>query len=341
MQLSDFDFSLPQELIAQEPSAIRGEDRLMTLDRATGKTSDRTMHDLPSLLPKGALVVFNNSRVRKARVFGTKQGGAAHPTEFVFLQEEAGEWVAIVHGGKHCRVGNIYDFPSGRIATITASKDGGVRYLRFSPQIDEGWFLENGHVPLPPYIKRGDNPLDSERYQTVYAQEVGSAAAPTAGLHFTSSMMACLKGGGFSLEFITLHVGLGTFAPVRESNIEDHNMHTEVYSISEQAAAKINDAKARGVPIVAVGTTVMRTLEASAQKDGTIHVGTNATNIFIYPPYDFKVVDALFTNFHTPESTLLMLVSAFAGRENILAAYRDAVKKQYHFFSYGDAMLIY
>lgn len=350
MKLSEFDFSLPEDLIAQTPSAIRGEDRLMTLDKKTGDFLDMAMADLPSLIPPGALMVFNDSKVRRARVFGKKIGGhAINPTEFVFLHPAANlsnldsSWVVLVKNARHCRVGDEYEFLDGARGVIAQDPnlhDSALRTIRFPYTIKEDWFERVGHVPLPPYIKRSDNKEDGARYQTVYAKELGSVACPTAGLHFTKDLLDALKNRGVTLSFITLHVGLGTFLPVREDDIEKHKMHTEVYTIDSTVAEAINCAKKENRPVVAVGTTALRTLEAAGKESGVVHSGTNATDIFIYPPYQFKVVDALFTNFHTPKSTLLMLVSAFAGRENILSSYKHAVEAGYRFFSYGDAMLI-
>jgi S-adenosylmethionine:tRNA ribosyltransferase-isomerase len=312
--------------------------------------------ELPELLSTRALnadglkplLVFNDSRVRKARLLGTAAETGAG-VEFLLLKRLAGaehEWQAMVQRAKRRRPGSRYVFaentPGEREAEITAC-DGDYRIIRFDTPIDDDWLDVYGHIPLPPYIKRGDVPADSDRYQTVYAGVSGSAAAPTAGLHFTVDMLARLEAGGIETAFVTLHVGLGTFLPVRTEHIEDHVMHEEVYSITDETAAKIEKAKALGRRIIAVGTTSVRTLE-SAFTTGTgetfLRRGEDATSIFMYPGYQFKVADGLFTNFHTPESTLLMLVSAFAGRDLILESYREAVEKSYRFFSYGDAMLI-
>ena len=236
-----------------------------------------------------------------------------------------------------------YQFPDGTVAQIVdfpGNEKTEFRALKFDFPLDEKWFEKNGHIPLPPYIKREDTEEDSERYQNVYAKETGSAACPTAGLHFTEEMLSSLSEKNIERDFVTLHVGLGTFLPVRESIIENHKMHEEVYTISESTAEKINKAKREGRPILAVGTTSVRTLESSADEKGFVKSGTSSTRIFMYPGYKFKVVDQMFTNFHTPESTLIMLVSAFAGRENILNAYKNAVENRYRFFSYGDAMFI-
>lgn len=347
MRLSDFDFDLPEELVAQRPSGTRGDDRLMLLGRADGAVSHLRMDDLPGLISPGTLMVFNNSRVRRARCYGTRlPGGAGGAREFVFLSRTDSEgrvWRAMVRGARRVRAGDRFSFPDGSVGTVVAREEdegSGFRTLRFGSRLDEGWFLRNGRIPLPPYIRREDDDTDSERYQTVYAEEVGSAACPTAGLHFTGDMLARLDGRGIERCFVTLHVGLGTFLPVRAENIEEHAMHEEVYTVPPDAARKINRAKDEGRPILAVGTTSARTLESATGADGAVRSGPGATRIFIYPGYTFRTVDQLFTNFHTPESTLLMLVSAFAGRGRVLSAYRQAVRERYRFFSYGDCMLI-
>jgi S-adenosylmethionine:tRNA ribosyltransferase-isomerase len=256
-------------------------------------------------------------------------------------------WNTMVKGAKKVKTGNIYRFADGSEGIIIAHEgDDGTEFrtIKFPFMLTEEWFERNGHIPLPPYIRREDDDTDSERYQTVYAKETGSSACPTAGLHFTQPLLDKLRAKGVDLEWITLHVGLGTFLPVREENIEDHKMHEEVYTVPYEVAEKINKAKREGRPVLAVGTTSVRTLESAAVKkeDGSYEVqaGTGSTHIFMYPGYEFKVVDQMFTNFHTPESTLIMLVSAFAGRENILNAYNQAVQERYRFFSYGDCMLI-
>lgn len=249
----------------------------------------------------------------------------------------------MVKNAKKQKPGMHYKFPDGTIAQIVEHEGNAgteFRALKFDFPIDENWFEKNGHIPLPPYIRREDDDTDSDRYQTIYARETGSAACPTAGLHFTELVLEKLKEKNVDLEWITLHVGLGTFLPVRADNIEEHKMHEEFYTVPYDVAEKINSAKKEGRPILAVGTTSVRTLESASDENGIVHGGTRSTNIFMYPGYKFKVVDQMFTNFHTPESTLIMLVSAFAGRENILNAYKTAVENRYRFFSYGDAMLI-
>jgi S-adenosylmethionine:tRNA ribosyltransferase-isomerase len=307
-------------------------------------------------------MVFNDSRVRKARVYGVDEA-TGKTVEFLFiepsrvpdlsLREQTAAvspvWKVMVRNAKRRRPGASYRFPDGsRGEMLNAPSLEGTefRLLAFDMRESfmeswsmEDWFQRNGRIPLPPYISREDSGLDAERYQTVYARETGSTAAPTAGLHFTDAMLRRLDEAGIERVCVTLHVGPGTFLPVRTERIEDHKMHFETYTISPDAAARINAAKADGRPILAVGTTSVRTLEAAAES-GTVRAGTGATDIFIYPGYNFRLVTAIFTNFHTPESTLLMLVSAFAGKEYISAAYREAVKERYRFFSYGDAMLI-
>ena len=345
MKTSDFCFDLPEELIAQKPSKERGHDRLMRLDRTTGAVSHHSMKELISLVAPGTLMVFNNSRVRRSRCYGIKDPGG-HEQEFLFLHKldsEGRVWQAMVRGAKKVKPGSVYMFGDGTQGTVLSAPENngsGFRALSFASPLTEMWFEQNGHVPLPPYIRRKDSDFDTERYQTVYAKETGSAACPTAGLHFTTGMLHELERSGVELCWITLHVGLGTFLPVRSEQIEDHRMHEESYTVPSDVAVRVNAAKKEGRPVLAVGTTSVRTLESAADRDGTVKAGPGSTSIFLYPGYRFKIVDQMFTNFHTPESTLVMLVSAFAGREHILNAYEQAVKERYRFFSYGDAMLI-
>jgi len=349
MKLSDFNFELPQELIAQKPAGTRGDDRLMLLGRNDGSVKHYKVEDLVDLVESGTLMVFNNSKVRRSRCYGIKTT-SGREQEFMFLNQcgpDGDTWNTMVKGAKKVKTGNIYRFADGSEGIIIAHEgDDGTEFrtIKFPFILTEEWFERNGHIPLPPYIRREDDDTDSERYQTVYAKETGSSACPTAGLHFTQPLLDKLRAKGVDLEWITLHVGLGTFLPVREENIEDHKMHEEVYTVPYEVAEKINKAKKEGRPVLAVGTTSVRTLESAAVKkeDGSYEVqgGTGSTHIFMYPGYEFKVVDQMFTNFHTPESTLIMLVSAFAGRENILNAYNQAVQERYRFFSYGDCMLI-
>lgn len=350
MKLTDFDFDLPEELIAQRPSGVRGQDKLMFLNRVTGETKDFMMDDLPDLISSDTLMVFNNSKVRRSRCYGIhildKEGQGGREQEFMFLNQMTPDlktWHTMVKGAKKVKAGNKYRFSDGSIGEIIAHEgDEGseFRTIQFDFPLDDAWFSKNGHIPLPPYIKREDDDTDSERYQTIYAKETGSSACPTAGLHFTDEMFKKLDAKGIERVFLTLHVGLGTFLPVRTENIEDHKMHEEVYTIPIDVAEKINKAKREGRPVLAVGTTSVRTLESASDENGFVKSGSSSTHIFMYPGYKFKCVDQMFTNFHTPESTLIMLVSAFAGREHILSAYKEAVQKKYRFFSYGDCMLI-
>ena len=345
MQTKDFYFDLPEDLIAQKPSGVRGDDKLMFLNRTTGDVEHHVMADLVDLVDEGTLMVFNNSRVRRSRCYAIKNS-SGREQEFLFLNQMTSDgttWNTMVKGAKKVKAGGEYTFKDGSVGVIVdneADKGTEFRTISFPFSLDEAWFERNGHIPLPPYIRREDDDTDSERYQTVYAKETGSSAAPTAGLHFTEPLLEKLKAKGIDLEWVTLHVGLGTFLPVRSDNIEDHKMHEEWYTVSEDTARKINEAKKEGRKILAVGTTSVRTLESACDDDGVVKAGTRSTRIFMYPGYKFKVVDQMFTNFHTPESTLIMLVSAFAGREHILSAYQKAVENRYRFFSYGDAMLI-
>jgi S-adenosylmethionine:tRNA ribosyltransferase-isomerase len=338
MKTQDFFFDLPPERIAQYPPAERGQSRLLVLDRGTGYRGQHLVGELPELLEPRSLLVFNNSRVRKARLRGMAEKTGARVEFLLLTKQDPLTWKTLVQRSNRRRPGSRYVFAQGVTAEITGA-EGEFRLLRFDRIIDDPWLDVYGHIPLPPYIKREDTPGDSERYQTVYAEPPGSAAAPTAGLHFTRELLGRLEAAGMETVFITLHVGLGTFLPVRTENIEDHPMHEEVFFIDEEAAERIERAKAENRKVVAVGTTSVRTLE-SAWKEGRLERGEGSTSIFIYPGYSFKAVDALFTNFHTPGSTLLMLVCAFAGRERVLETYSRAIREGYRFFSYGDAMLI-
>ncbi|MBO5137216.1 MAG: tRNA preQ1(34) S-adenosylmethionine ribosyltransferase-isomerase QueA [Spirochaetaceae bacterium] len=344
MLTKDFYFDLPTELIAQHPSGVRGQDKLMVLEKTSGKVFHYMMNQLPELVPQDTLMIFNDSKVRHSRVYGIKESTGGE-CEFLFIQPLAdNSWKALTKNAKKQRSGCKYQFPDGTTATIINNpSDEGTEFrtLQFDRIIDESWFEKNGHIPLPPYIRREDTFEDKTRYQNVYAKETGSSACPTAGLHFTEEMLNTLENNGIERAWVTLHVGLGTFLPVRTEQIQNHKMHYESYSISNETANLVTKAKKEGRPILAVGTTSVRTLESAWNKtDGYLTTGTGSTNIFIYPGYNFNVVDKLFTNFHTPESTLLMLVSAFAGKENIMNAYNLAIKNRYRFFSYGDAMLI-
>ena len=351
MKTRDFYFDLPEELIAQEPSKIRGQDKLMLLDRSLGESalqcvSHHEMKDLPDLIDENTLMVFNNSKVRRSRCYAQKLSSVSKPVEFMILEEDKNThlWKCMVKNAKKQKPGNIYQFSDGTKAQIVESEELAkteFRYVKFDSLLDDKWFERNGHIPLPPYIRREDNSEDAQRYQNVYAKETGSSACPTAGLHFTFEMLDTLKNRGVDPVEVTLHVGLGTFLPVRVENIEEHKMHEEVFTITDEAAEKINEAKAKHKKILAVGTTSVRTLESAYDiNTGLVKSGPQSTNIFNYPGKKFNVIDQLFTNFHTPESTLMMLVSALAGRQRILDAYKLAVENRYRFFSYGDAMLI-
>ncbi len=339
MKKSDFYFDLPSELIAQTPLEKRDSSRLMCLDRATGAVAHRVFSDLEELLRPGDCLVMNDSRVLPARLLGTRETGGA--VEVLLLRDlGGGEWECLTRPGRKTRPGTRLSFGGGELtAEVVSTADGGNRVVKFEY---EGIFLEVlerlGKMPLPPYIK--EELQDSERYQTVYSRELGSAAAPTAGLHFTKELLAKIAARGVRECFITLHVGLGTFRPVKEDEIEDHDMHSEFCVIPEETARVISETKRAGGRVVCVGTTSCRTLESFANEDGTVDAKSGWTDIFIYPGYKFKCMDALITNFHLPESTLVMLVSAFAGREQVLAAYAEAVRERYRFFSFGDAMFI-
>ncbi len=343
MFTKDFDFDLPKELIAQYPAEKRGDDRLLVLNRNTGEIIDALFSDLPQFLPPDCLMVFNNAKVRHARLYAQTESGEA---EFLLITplDEGYTWKTLIKRAKRQKEGRRYVFADGTIAVLIAAPpdaDPKSLYIRFDRCIDDAWLEKYGHIPLPPYIKRADTAADTSRYQTVYAKNTGSVAAPTAGLHFTQSVLDELNERNIAQTDVTLHVGLGTFLPVRTEKIEEHTMHTERFFISEKTAKAVECAVQQKKPVVAVGTTSVRTLESAWQKkEKILKRGEQETNIFIYPGFQFGVTNMLLTNFHTPESTLLMLVSAFAGKEIIFSAYRHAVEQQYRFFSYGDAMLI-
>ena len=340
MKTSDFYYELPQELIAQEPIAERSSSRLLVLDRNTGSVEHRIFRDIKEYLRCGDCLVLNDTRVMPARLLGVKEGTGGS-IEFVLMKNISGDlWEVILRPGKRAKPGARFVFGDGLLrAEIIDVVEGGNRIARFEY---DGIFHEVldkvGIVPLPPYITKKLD--DAERYQTVYSRYMGSAAAPTAGLHFTRGLLEDLKNSGIYIVYLTLHVGLGTFRPVKTENIEYHVMHSEVYYLSKEAAYTINKARAEGGRIIAVGTTSCRVLETVSSDEGIVSPLSGSTDIFIYPGYRFKAVDAMITNFHLPESTLLMLVSAFAGRERILSAYSSAVEQRYRFFSFGDAMFI-
>ncbi len=340
MKKSDFFYELPQELIAQTPVYPRNASRLMKIDKTSGSITHDHFYNLCSYLKKGDLLVLNDSRVLPARLYGEKKETGSF-IEFLLLEQHGEKvWELICRPGKKAKVGTEFVFGGGRLtAKIIEVKDDGNRVAKFEC---EGSFYEAldeiGQMPLPPYITEKLN--DKERYQTVYSRELGSAAAPTAGLHFTKEMLSDIKAMGVDIAYVTLHVGLGTFRPVKEDNILDHKMHSEHYELNVKTAEKINNTRKNGGRVIAVGTTSCRTLESIELEDGLVKPGEGYTDIFIYPGYKFKLIDGLITNFHLPESTLIMLVSAFLGYDNTMNAYKTAVKEKYRFFSFGDSMAI-
>ena len=341
MKTHDFYFDLPQELIAQTPIERRDASRLLVLDKETGAWEHRHFFDLPEYLHPGDCLILNDSRVLPARLLGQRLPGGGACEVLLLIDRGDKTWECLVRPGKKMRKGAKLSFGDGQLtAEVTEELPGGNRLVRFDY---EGIFLEVldrlGKMPLPPYIK--EELQDRERYQTVYSKVVGSAAAPTAGLHFTKELLEKVQAMGVGIGYVTLHVGLGTFRPVKEDEITEHEMHSEYCVIPQETADLINRTRANGGRVICVGTTSCRTVESWAEEDGTMQASAGWTNIFIYPGYRFKVTDALITNFHLPESTLIMLVSALAGREHILAAYEEAVRERYRFFSFGDAMFIH
>lgn len=340
MKTSDFDYDLPQELIAQHPAAQRDHSRLLVMDKKSGAVEHRLFKDIVEYLHAGDVLVLNNTKVIPARIFGVKEGGTAKIEVLLLKRDETlpNTWEVLVHPGKRCKVGTVIDFGEGRLkGEVIANTSAGRKITFHFDGIFEEILDELGTMPLPPYIH--EQLEDQNRYQTVYAKVDGSAAAPTAGLHFTTALLDTLREKGVEIEEVLLHVGLGTFKPVDEENIEDHEMHSEYYEISADTARRINQAKDEGRRIISVGTTSTRALE-SAARDGRLVAGSGWTTIFIYPGYQWQIVDGLITNFHLPKSTLMMLVSALSTRENILRAYEEAVRERYRFFSFGDAMFI-
>lgn len=342
MKKSDFYYDLPEELIAQTPLLQRDHSRLMTMDRRTGELAHRHFYDILDELVPGDCLVINDTRVLPARLYGQKTGGGSAAVEVLLLENLEGDlWDCIVYPGRRLKEGATISFGDGQLtAVVEAVKPDGNRLIRFCY---DGIFLEHlerlGTMPLPPYIK--EKLQDQERYQTVYSRNNGSAAAPTAGLHFTPELLQRIRDKGVEIVSVTLHVGLGTFRPVKEEEITQHVMHTERYQVTEDAAARINAARARGSRVICVGTTSCRTIETVTDEQHITHAGTGTTDIFIYPGYQFKGIDGIITNFHLPESTLIMLISAFSTREYVLNAYREAVAQRYRFFSFGDAMFLY
>ena len=340
MDVIDFYFDLPQELIAQDPLEDRSSSRLMVLDKETGAVEHRVFRDIVSYLRKGDCLVINDTKVIPARLYGVKEGTQAK-IEVLLLKRRADDvWEVLVKPGRKARPGAVIQFGEGLLTgKVIDVVEEGNRLIQFSYQgIFEEILDQLGQMPLPPYITH--QLKDKNRYQTVYAKHEGSAAAPTAGLHFTEELLKQIEEKGVKIAHVTLHVGLGTFRPVKVDNVQDHHMHSEFYIVEEEEAKKINDTKKAGGRVICVGTTSCRTLESAAGEDGVLKAGSGWTDIFIYPGYRFKILDALITNFHLPESTLVMLVSALAGREHVLAAYEEAIRERYRFFSFGDAMFI-
>lgn len=340
MKLQDFYYDLPQELIAQDPLEDRSSSRLMHVDRQNGTIEHKVFSDVIDYLQEGDCLVINDTKVIPARLFGTREGHEGKVEILLLKRKENDIWETLVKPGKKCKPGTMLTFGEGLLkAEVLEVVEDGNRLIKF---YYEGIFEEIldklGQMPLPPYITH--ELKDKNRYQTVYAKNEGSAAAPTAGLHFTKELLEKINEKGIVIAHVTLHVGLGTFRPVKVENILEHHMHSEFFVIEEEEAAKINKAKEEGHRVVSVGTTSCRTLESAATVEGRVNASSGWTDIFIYPGYKFKLIDGLITNFHLPESTLLMLVSAFAGKENMMGAYEEAVKERYRFFSFGDAMII-
>jgi S-adenosylmethionine:tRNA ribosyltransferase-isomerase len=342
MLVKDFDYHLPSELIARHPVSERDASRLMLLNRHTGEVGEDRFRNIGAHLASGDLLVMNDTRVIPARILGQKESGGRVEIFLVRRAEEDPEcWSCLLRASKRFRPGQTINLAAGMSAIIRARLDDDSWQVEFSgAEPFASWLEREGHMPLPPYLQRSDDDQDRERYQTVYARTPGAVAAPTAGLHFTRDLLAELETKGIETARLTLHTGLGTFLPVRVEHVRDHRIHTERYSLPQATADAVHAAKARGNKVVAIGTTTARTLEYAACGEGNVKAGDGEADIFIYPGYRFKVVDALVTNFHLPESTLLMLVSAFAGREQVIEAYREAVRRGFRFYSYGDAMLI-
>ena len=340
LKKSDFYFDLPQELIAQDPLEDRSSSRLLVLDKETGEMEHRVFHDIVEYLHEGDCLVLNNTKVIPARLMGTKKDTGATIEVLLLKRRENDIWETLVKPGKKAKPGTVITFGDGLLTgTVVDIVDEGNRLIQFSYEgIFEEVLDKLGEMPLPPYITH--KLQDKNRYQTVYAKYEGSAAAPTAGLHFTKELLAQVAAKGVKIAYVTLHVGLGTFRPVKEENVLEHHMHSEFYQVTPEAAKLINDTKAAGGRVICVGTTSCRTIESAADQNGVVQAGCGDTEIFIYPGYQFKVLDNLITNFHLPESTLIMLVSALAGREHVLHAYKTAVEMKYRFFSFGDAMFI-
>lgn len=341
MELKEFDYYLPKELIAQDPLENRSDSRLMLLDKGTGAIEHKIFRDITEYLNPGDCLVINDTKVIPARLYGVRKGTGAAIEILLLKRMEDDTWECLVRPGKKCHIGTVIEFGEGLLTgEIVNVVEDGNRYIKFTYDgIFEEILDKLGQMPLPPYITH--ELKDKNRYQTVYAKHEGSAAAPTAGLHFTKELLAQIREKGVYIASVTLHVGLGTFRPVKVNNILEHHMHSEYYCIEQSQADIINKARAEGGRIISVGTTSCRTLESAARDDGYIPAVSGNTDIFIYPGYKFKAIDGLITNFHLPESTLVMLVSALAGKDHIMAAYEEAVKEKYRFFSFGDAMFIH
>jgi S-adenosylmethionine:tRNA ribosyltransferase-isomerase len=340
MNVKDFDFDLPQELIAQDPLLDRSSSRLLVLDKQTGEIKHKHFRDILSYLKEGDCLVINDTKVIPARLFGVKEGTEAKIEILLLKRRENDIWETLVKPGKKAKEGTVISFGDGLLkGTVIDVVEEGNRLIQFSYDgIFEEILDQLGQMPLPPYITH--QLQDKNRYQTVYAKHEGSAAAPTAGLHFTKELLEEIEKKGITISRVTLHVGLGTFRPVKVDEIESHHMHSEFYVVEEEEAKKVNDAKKNGGRIICVGTTSCRTVESASTEEGILKSGSGWTEIFIYPGYRFKTLDCLITNFHLPESTLVMLVSALAGREHVLHAYDEAIKERYRFFSFGDAMFL-
>lgn len=340
MDVKAFDYDLPEELIAQDPLEDRSSSRLMVLDKKTGDIEHKIFRDVVDYLQPGDCLVLNNTKVIPARLFGVKEGTEAKIEILLLKRKENDIWETLVKPGKKCKVGTVISFGDGILTgEVVDIVDEGNRLIKFHYEgIFEEILDQLGEMPLPPYITH--KLQDKNRYQTVYAKHEGSAAAPTAGLHFTKELLQQVQDAGVKIAHVTLHVGLGTFRPVKVEDVTQHHMHSEFYVVEEDQAKLINDTKAAGGRVIAVGTTSCRTLESATGEDGILKAGSGWTEIFIYPGYRFKMIDGLITNFHLPESTLVMLVSALAGKEHIMAAYEEAVREKYRFFSFGDAMMI-
>ncbi len=340
MNVSDFDYELPEELIAQQPPAVRGTSRMLVLDRQSGDYEAQSFADFPSYLRPGDCLVINDTKVIPARIFGTRAGTGGKVEALLLEEVGEGEWDALLRPGRRLKPGAKVLLEDSAVHFEVVSRDEEVFRIRFDTKEVLDVLRQIGSMPLPPYIQRPADSEDAKRYQTVFADDPGAVAAPTAGLHFTDGMLQEIAASGVAIVRLTLHVGLGTFQPVSAETVEEHVMHEERYVLPEDAATAINAARAGGGRVVAVGTTSVRTLETCAREDGTVQAGAGRTDIFLYPPYEPKAVDCLLTNFHLPRSTLLMLVSCFVDREEMLAAYAYAVKEQFRFYSYGDCMFL-